>query len=655
MLKSSLDGNDAVFLGKALQALLATAFSPDNFGPFLGKALRIMSESPVIGPDASLAITLKTGRVREVFRGFRSADRARLLAGRKPAGAKAGLLFTEHLCLGNAKAGKLIVLLKRPARNRLATQALLGLAAQFISARLQGEERDAELARERDFSSSVKHIEELYLSFPGISLEEISRAVLDEARRLTGSVFGFAGNIDQASGRLNLASLTTEAWDGGGAAVKPPVFDQFSGLWGWVLQKKKPLLTNDAPADRRSAGLPPGHVRIEKFLGVPALSGKKLLGILALANPSGDYGPEDLEAAQKLARVYAMILQRKLAEDQQKEEDNRFRAIVSSTRDVIYTITMSGRISYVSPRAADYGYDPEELVGRTVTELAHPEDKEFLLKAFANTATTGKTLPIVPYRIRKKDGSYAYVEQKSGVVFKDGRPAYITGVMRDVSEQRKTEKLLKESEALMRMVFDTARDAIFLKDMNGIYVKVNKAFADLFLLQPEDILGRTDSEFFPKELVSAAFKEDSEVARTGKTLSFTRHRALPSGEHYFNTIKTPMRNFRGEVIGVLGISRDVSALKKMETELAVARAAEAVSNVARPMAHDFNNALAAINGYATLIEDDLKPDSPIKTEISRIIEAVKRAAELTSKFQDFARNPKIENPGEAGDKKQEKK
>ena len=59
------------------------------------------------------------------------------------------------------------------------------------------------------------------------------------------------------------------------------------------------------------------------------------------------------------------------------------------------------------------------------------------------------------------------------------------------------------------------------------------------------------------------------------------------------------------------------------------------------MAHDFNNALAAINGYATLIADGLGKNSPIKTEISRIIEAVKRAAELTSKFQDFARNPKI--------------
>ena len=71
------------------------------------------------------------------------------------------------------------------------------------------------------------------------------------------------------------------------------------------------------------------------------------------------------------------------------------------------------------------------------------------------------------------------------------------------------------------------------------------------------------------------------------------------------------------------------------------------------MAHDFNNALAAINGYATLIDEDLPASSPIKKEISRIVEAVQRAAVLTSKFQDFARNPDIKNPGKPGEKKED--
>lgn len=650
----SIDDKDAVHLGKALQALLATAFSFDNFGPFLDKSLRIIQESGLSGPGARLAVTLKSGRVPGAFRGFPAADRARLLAGKKPEGARAGLYFTEPVRLGNARAGQLAILLKRQPASRLAVQSLLGLAAQFVSARLQAEERDAALARERDISYSVKHIEELYLSFPDISIEEISRAVLDEARRLTGSTFGFAGYLGEDGGRLTLAALTREAMPPAPAAAHV-VFDRLTGLPGWVIRHKKPLLSNAAARDRRAGRMPSAHMKIDRFLGVPAIAGRRLAGMLALANPPRDFSPADLEAAEKLARVYAMILQRKRADDRRKEEDSRFRAILASTRDVIYTVGPDGRVTYVSPRCADYGYEPEELMGRPLAEIAHPDDKDFLVKAFAKTLKTGTTLPVVPYRVRRKDGSYAYVEQKSGVVMKDGRLLSVTGVVRDVTEQRQTERLLRESEALMRMVFDTAKDAIFVKDMNGMYVKVNKAAAEFIGAAAEEMIGRTDYDFLPREAADGIFRTDSEAVRTGRTLSLNNLHPFRPGPRYMNVIKTPLKNSAGEIIGLLCVARDITELKRMEGELAVARAAEALSKVARPMAHDFNNALAAINGYATLIADDLKPDSPIKTEIARIIEAVRRAAVLTSKFQDFARNPKLENSGEGGERKEEKK
>lgn len=654
MTPPTIGSPEAEVLGKAMRALLATAFSPDNFGPFLEKSLRIMQDSGLAGRSAKLAVVLKQGRVRSAFRGFGAADRALLEAGKKPAGARAGLYYSETLRLANAPAGRLTALLRGQPESRLAVQSLLGLAAQFIAARLQAELRDEELAFERDLSASVKHIEELYLSFPDISIEEISRAVLDEARRLTGSDLALAGRLPEQGGSLRLTAFTPEAFTvppPPGAAVELPTD---LGLIGHVIRKKKPLISNDVPADRR-ASRKGTFTGIRRFLGVPALVGRKLVGVLSLANPRGGYSARDVETLDKLARVYAMILQRKAAEDARREEDSRFRTILASTRDVVYTVGLDGRILYVSPRCADYGYEPEELAGVHVTSLAHPDDKEFLSKAFVNALRTGTTLPILPYRLRRKDGSYSYVEQKSGFVVKDGRPAYITGIVRDVTEQRRTEALLKESEALMRMVFDTAEDGMFIKDMNGMYVRVNRAFADRFGLQPADILGRRDSELYSAGDAAEIFREDSAVVRNGRTATVTRMRKLKSGTYYFHTIKTPLRGLKGEVIGLLGVSRDVTAFRKLEGELALARAAKAVSEVARPMAHDFNNALAAINGYATLIDDDLPASSPIKPEISRIVEAVKRAAELTSKFQDFARNPKIEGPGDAAPGKEEKK
>lgn len=639
MPKPSIGNQDALFLGKALQAMLDTAFSPDNFGTFLDKTLKIMADSAVSGTRPSLAIILKAGRVRQAFRGFKAADRARLASGLNPAGVTRGRLFSEPVCLGNKKAGRITILLSRQPPNPLAVRALLGLVAQFVGARLQGEERDAELARERDIASSVKHVEELYLSFPGISIEEISRAVLDEARRMTGSEYGVAGYLSEDRKKLVVAAMTREAMTVPPPPGRPVVLDSGFGLLGCVVRKKKPLISNRAQQDRRAARAM--FSSVHRFMGVPATVDRRLVGVLSVSNAGRDYGPGELDMLEKLGRVYAMVLQRKFADDRRREEDTRFKTIVSSTKDTIYTADLTGRLTYVSPMASEYGYTPEELIGRSVIEFAHPDDKDFITKAWANAVRTGRTLPILPYRLRRKDGTYAYCEQKSGIVFQDGRPLYITGVLRDVTEVKRTERMLKESEETLRMMFDTAEDAIFIKDMNGIYVQANKAFAARFGLQPEQVPGKRDADLYPPEVAGEIFREDSEVVRTGRPAALMRHRVMASGDVYLNTIKTPLRNVAGEIIGVLGISRDITALKKMESELAVARAAEAVSKVARPMAHDFNNALAAINGYATLIDDGLTGDNPIKPEIAHIIKAVGRAAELMSKFQDFARNPDI--------------
>lgn len=610
---SRVKSQDPANFAKTLQALLLAALAPSNLEPFLKKILEILSDPGGLGRKSAIAITVKCpkGNSLAVFRRTAAAEKHGIVSGRRNAyGVGRGLCFSAEIKPSGCGPGRILARLDRKARDQEGMKRLVETAAGILAARICEEKRDAELAFERDLSSSVKHVEELYLSYPGISIEEISRAVLDEARRMTGSTFGFAGHLD-AAGSLSIPTLTREA--GGREGRQPVVFNKFTGLWGWVLKRKKPLLTNKARSDLRAGGLPAGHIRIERFLGVPALSGRKLLGILALANPSGDYGPADLDAAQKLARVYAMILQRKLAEDRRRAEDEKFRAIIASSKDIIYTEDLRGRITYISSRAEDYGYAPDDLIGRSGLELSHPEDRDFLVKAFGNAMKTGRTLPILPYRLRKKDGTYFYAEQKSGVVFENGRPAYLTGVIRDVTEQRKIEDALKESEALMRRVFDTASDVIFIKDMNGMFLKVNKACADLLGTTPEAMIGRTDADFFPPETAAEIFRTDSEVVRTGKTLSLNTHHPFPGGSRHVNIIKAPLKGIKGETIGLLGIARDITELKRMETQLALARASEAVSEVARPIAHDFNNALAAINGYATLIDDDLPASSPIKT------------------------------------------
>ncbi|HBA59452.1 MAG TPA: hypothetical protein DCZ92_01245 [Elusimicrobia bacterium] len=491
---------------------------------------------------------------------------------------------------------------------------------------------------ERD-AASVTTLEELFLTTPGITADAVSRAAIDEACRLTGSRNGFAGYTDPASGRLMAATPT------GGKNKKRQLraglfaSPEFKELCARVLKEKKPLLLNSIPAGVKPAGRAGAGMKIDRFLGMPVLSGSKQLGVIALVNPSRNYTAADLEAARQLAGAYAIILRHKLAEDARSREHNGLLAMIASSQDIIYSADMQGKIVYASPRIAAYGYRPHDLLGSSIFDLVHPQDRELAVKALAAAKKTGKTLPMISYRLRKKDDGYFLMEQKSGIVMSGGKPALITGVVRDVTKRLAAAELLKENEATLRNIFDTAKDAIYIKDLSGRYTKLNKACADIFLLKPEAVLGRTDAEVFPPEVAAEAAKDDREVVRSGKTLTRTYDRALPSGKYYFNTVKTPLRDAAGRITGVLGVTRDVTLLRKAESEQAGFRAAASMSEVARPLAHDFNNALAVINGHATLIDEDLKTSSSTKTGILQIINAVKWAAELTSRFQYFARSP----------------
>ncbi len=142
------------------------------------------------------------------------------------------------------------------------------------------------------------------------SIEDVSALVLDYARQITGSEFGYVGYIDLQTGHLVSATLTGDIWEACRVQDKKFVFSEFKGLWGWVLEHRQSLLCNDLASDPRSTGIPTGHVTIRRFLSVPALLGERLLGQVALANAPQDYHDQDLFFAERLALLYALSLDR---------------------------------------------------------------------------------------------------------------------------------------------------------------------------------------------------------------------------------------------------------------------------------------------------------------------------------------------------------
>jgi PAS domain S-box-containing protein len=160
------------------------------------------------------------------------------------------------------------------------------------------------------------------------SVDDISYLILEHAKRLTNSAFGYVGYLDPETDYLVCPTLTRDIWDTCQVPDKHIVFKKFTGLWGWVLTNRRPVLTNAPVDDPRSSGTPSGHVPIHRFLSAPALIGETLVGQLSVANADYDYTARELEVIERLANLYAIAIQRWQAEEEIKKYRNQLEGLV---------------------------------------------------------------------------------------------------------------------------------------------------------------------------------------------------------------------------------------------------------------------------------------------------------------------------------------
>lgn len=203
-------------------------------------------------------------------------------------------------------------------------------------------------------------------------------------------------------------------------------------------------------------------------------------------------------------------------------------------------------------------------------QTIHPADVE-RVRAAHQAALTGAAPLDIEYRIVRSDGEVRYLIERGELVHDEtGRPVRMTGVVQDITEREQIEKALANERQLLRTFIDTVPDVLYAKNQESQFVLVNAAMlAQVGVSKMEEIIGRTDFDFHPYHLAKEYRERELHVMQSGEISDVEEVVIHPiTGEQrWYASVKVPLRNSQGEIIGLVGIGRDITERKHTEEAL----------------------------------------------------------------------------------------
>ncbi len=262
-------------------------------------------------------------------------------------------------------------------------------------------------------------------------------------------------------------------------------------------------------------------------------------------------------------------------------------AAVSSIFERHHTVMLiiepvTGAITYANPAAEKfYRYSRATLCTMLISDINQlpPEDVVSLRR---KAQTNEQNTFVFPHKLA--NGEIRTVEADSSPIVIDGRPMLLS-LIHDITDRMHAEALYRESEERQRAILNNIPDPAWLKDMEGRYLVVNKAWTELYGLSESDVLGKHISEFMYPEIARKIDDEDRIVTSQGQELKYEDLLVdKRKGAVWFETVRAPLVDKTGHIIGSTGISRDITERKKKEAELSrLNRTFKAISSSGQAM------------------------------------------------------------------------
>ena len=326
----------------------------------------------------------------------------------------------------------------------------------------------------------------------------------------------------------------------------------------------------------------------------------------------------------------------RMVEALRQSEDRFSHLFLASPFSILLATYPEGRIVDVNPAFCRlFERERDEVLGRTTTEIKLWADGADRQRMVAHLRA-GQPVQGMEFTFATPDGAPRVVLLSIELVQLRGQWHVLASSV-DVTERRRVEDVVRRQSVLLEAIMDGTLDAIFIKDRDGRYQLVNPAGARFIGRPVSEVVGRTDAELFPPETAAEFRLGDCEVMASG--LGQLREAAARIGDKAYTFLaqKAPWHDPEGNIIGIVGISRDVTTQRQLEEGLRQAQKIEALGTLAGGIAHDFNNILAAIVGHAEYLGTQLGGQAELGDEVAGILGASRRAKALVRQILTFSR------------------
>jgi PAS domain S-box-containing protein len=267
------------------------------------------------------------------------------------------------------------------------------------------------------------------------------------------------------------------------------------------------------------------------------------------------------------------VTERKKAEKRLKESEKKYHGLFEYTTDGIFVLDARGDILDANTKMCEMlDLSKDVIIGKNLfsMDFLTATSLPIVVNQFEQLLSE-KTAKSYTTQIKNKQQNVLDVEVSSFfLIKKDNEVDNFVLIVRDITERNLTKQQRRKEHGLLKTLMNNIPDSVYFKDDQNRFVLVNKAKADHAHVTPEDMIGKTDFEFKPEEQAQKILDDDNAVMKSGHPIINKIEKEIVSDDivRWVSVTKIPRYNAEGDIIGTMGISRDVTTLEKAKEDLA---------------------------------------------------------------------------------------